>query len=308
MKWLLILLLFSGFLQGQDLTFLKNFDYRKADSIALSYSKKKYKNVAELVPFLIQNLNTEQEKFRVIFRWITENIEYNRSASGLNESGKVLKRNKAVCIGFSRLLKEMCDAANIPCQVIVGYTKTDVSDIGRKLRKTDHAWNCVLLYGVWYLCDVTWATSKFNVVTHKFQKEFDGHYFLTPAAQFILDHFPKDVKYQFLDRKAKKKTFRQSPVYYANYFHSEIQTLRPEQGSFSWKKDVPLDVVVQSKTGLMNAAVLLSTGPFLLPAIINQDPGNGSYRFQCVFPVKGRVIFTIYLNHECVAEYLVKVK
>ena len=147
---------------------LKNFDYRKADSIAINFPKKKYKTITEITYPLIEGLNTEHEKFRVICRWITENIEYNKSAGSTSEGDKIIRKNKAICKGFSNLLIEMCETVRIPCEVVVGYTKTETKDINKKLKKTDHAWNIVTLYGKQYLVDVTWATSKYNVVARKF--------------------------------------------------------------------------------------------------------------------------------------------
>ncbi len=327
MKGCFFILLFPLFLFSQSFSELKNFDYRRADSIALKFPKKKYKTVAAVAEILSQDLNTEHEKFRVIFRWITDNIEYNKSAANVADADKVVRKNKAVCQGFSVLLKEMCDVVGIPCQVITGYTKTEVSDINRKTKKTDHAWNCVKLYGKWYLVDVTWATSKFNVVTHKFQKEFDEYYFITPPEKFILDHYPAPPNkqqvpfilekenfkgklatyYQFLDKPVKRRTFAAWPVYYPDFFHLSMSYLQPGEGSFSWKQSKPIHVEFQSEKPIKDAAILANADKFVTPVEL-KDLGGGRYAFDHTFPLKGKTDLVIYANGLCVAEYLLQVK
>jgi hypothetical protein len=323
--YLILLLPISFF--SQSLAELKTFDYRMADSIALHFPKKKYKTVSAVAEILTQDLTTEHEKFRAIFRWITDNIEYNKSAQNVADADKVVRKNKAVCQGFSNLLKEMCNVVSIPCEMISGYTKTEVADINRKLKKTDHAWNCVKLYGKWYLVDVTWATSKFNVVNHKFQKEFDEYYYLTPPEKFILDHFPAppskqqanqilkegtykgNLKYyfQFLDKPVKRKVFGAWPVYYADFFHMQINSIQPNKGSFSWKQEKPLHIELQSDKPIKDAAVLINADKFVTPVDL-KDSGGGKYTFDYTFLLKGKVDITVYANGLCIAEYLLKIK
>ena len=293
---------------SQTLTELKAFDYHRADSIALHFPKKKFKTVNEIAAVLTEDLTTEQEKFRAIFRWITDNIEYNKSAANITDASKIVRKNKAVCQGFSNLLKEMCNTVNIPCEVIAGYTKTEVKDINKKLKKTDHAWNSVQLYGTWYLVDVTWATSKYNVVTHKYMKEFDAHYFLTDSKKFILDHFPEEKKFQLLDKPIKKSTFTKWPVYYTDYFHFGIDNLSLQKGSFKWHAKDSLKVFVNAGIPLKNAAVLINDDKYVTPIDLKYDEKLKSYYFTYFFPKAIKSDLTIYLNDECIAEYLVNVK
>jgi len=308
MKRLVILLLFPFYLFSQNEIEIKNFDYHRADSIALHFPKKKYKSVSEVAHVLTQDLTTEHEKFRVIFRWITDNIEYNKTAQNVADADKVVRKNKAVCQGFSNLLKEMCTDVNIPCESITGFTKTEIADINRPLKKTDHAWNCVKLYNKWYLVDVTWATSKLNVINHKFMKEFDDYYYLTPPEKFILDHYPKEKKYQFLDKPVKKSVFVKAPVYYTDYFHMQLNNVSPSKGAFKWKQQKPIRVEVQSLTPLKNAAVLINADKFITSVELKHDAANDKYYFDYTFLLTGKVDFTVYFNGVCMVEYLIDVK
>ncbi|HXC03593.1 MAG TPA: transglutaminase domain-containing protein, partial [Bacteroidia bacterium] len=147
-------------------------DYQKADSIALHFPKKNYKDYTQLAGPLTEGLHTDPEKFRVLFRWITDNIQYSFGQKS-DDPDKAVKNKKAVCIGYSSLLRDMCKSVGINCEVISGYSKTQVKDIGQKLRKTDHAWNAVQLSGKWYLVDVTWATGYYDFKKNKAVKKYD---------------------------------------------------------------------------------------------------------------------------------------
>ena len=302
-----IFLLAPFYIFSQSRVDIKTFDYHRADSIALNFPKKKIKTVSDVAKILAQELTTEHEKFRAIFRWITDNIEYNKTAQNVVDAGKVVRKNKAVCQGFSNLLKEMCVAVNLPCESIVGYTKTEIADINRPLKKTDHAWNCVKLYDKWYLVDVTWATSKLNVVTHKFMKEFDDYYYLTPPEKFILDHYPKDKRFQFLEKPVKKSVFIKAPIYYTDFLHMQLSNVSPATGAFKWKIEKPLRVEVQSLTPLKDASVLINADKFVTPVDLKQD-ATGKYYFDYTFLSPGKIDFTVYFNGVCMVEYLIEVK
>src|ERR1700677_1825060 len=102
--------------------------YKRADSIALNFPKGRYKTYKEIVEPLTAGLKTDQEKFRVIYRWIAENVSYaysNRS----DDPDKALIQRKAVCAGYSSLLKEMCNDVGLECEVITGWAKVDQNDI-----------------------------------------------------------------------------------------------------------------------------------------------------------------------------------
>lgn len=310
----LLILLLIVFFAGVNLIFsqnldLKKFNYGRVDTIAINFPKKKYKNIQEIVYPLIEGIETEHEKFRAIFRWITENIEYNRAAATVADADKIIRKNKAVCQGFSNLLKEMCDLAKIPCEVVVGYTKTELRDINKKLGKTDHAWNTVTLYGKKYLVDVTWATSKYNVVNRKFIKEFDEHYYLTPPEKFVIDHFPKEAKYQLLDKVVKEKSFIRTPIYYPDFFHLGLREIYPYKGKFKWRKKKPLRIFIESpETEIKTAAVFSNYDTYIIPVEIKKGEKDKEFVIDHYFQKSGKHDFMVYLNGMLIVEYAIKVR
>ncbi|HSY77451.1 MAG TPA: transglutaminase domain-containing protein, partial [Bacteroidia bacterium] len=233
------------------------FNYSKVDSIALKFPKKKFKSYTEIVAPLTDSLKTDHEKARVIFRWITENIKYSFGNKS-TDADKVVKDEKAVCIGYSTLFKEMCNSAGIECEIIEGYTKTTINDIDKKLKKVDHAWNAVKLYGKWYLVDVTWATSYFDEKKRKMVKDYDELYYLTPPGIFVKKHFPKDKKWQLLDSPMTKSEFVKPFVYYEGFFKDSITALQPNNGAIHMKlKDT---LIVKFFTKIEPAEVIIELG------------------------------------------------
>lgn len=111
----------------------------------------------------------------------------------------------------TQLLKSLCDKVGIECKIIKGNAKNKTKEIGLKLTKTDHAWNTVNLYGIWYLVDATWASGSYG---RKYKKEYDNSFFLADPKFLILSHFPKDKNYQYLTPLCKKKDFIKFPISY----------------------------------------------------------------------------------------------
>jgi hypothetical protein len=222
------LILSSGILFAQDIN-LRTFDYSKADSIALSFPKGKFITYKEIVNPLTENLKTEQEKFRAIYRWIADNVTYSLSNKSENP-GKTLTSRKATCIGYSTLLKEMCNYAGLECNVIGGLSKNKPEDIPPASEDTRHAWNEVKLNGKWYLTDITWASGTFDFTKKTFHKNFDTAYFLPTPEFFIKQHFPTDIKMQMLSTPAKKTVFIKSCVWYENAALYNFTVTSPDKG------------------------------------------------------------------------------
>jgi transglutaminase/protease-like cytokinesis protein 3 len=280
------------------------FDYSKADSIALNFPKKKYKSYVELVGPLTQNLETEHEKFRVLFRWITDNVSYSYG-NRTSDADKVVKKNKAVCIGYSILLKEMCNSAGIECEVISGYSKTKTKDINRKLKDTDHAWNAVKLYGKWYLLDVTWASSYFEIDKRKHIKSYNELFYLTPPDIFIANHYPKDKNWQLIDQPISKKEFTKSPIYYTGFFENQLSDITPNKVHIKIKLKDTLEISFKSDSEIKNAIIELGNEQFVYtPRVFIKE---GAYHIKQKFDKPGHFEFTLFLNDKAVALYRLEV-
>lgn len=195
--------------------------------------------------------NSDFEKVRAIFRWITENIDYNTrifnrnrnkplghiyedaddsstTLKPLNErvAAKVLKKKIAVCDGYTRLFKTLCDHAGIRSEIITGYARTNRS--GSRFG-VNHTWNAVYLDNSWHLLDVTWA-SGFISYSDEFVRRYDDYYFLTPPQHFIRDHYPEDLKWTLLSDPPAFREFYNGPFRYSAFIKSGITSYMPVKG------------------------------------------------------------------------------
>ena len=192
---------------------------------------------------------TDREKVRAIFRWITENIDYNvrpysrgkKTASQFYKepedsslalppldqrvAAKVLNTGVAFCEGYSRLFKALCDHAGIKAEIIYGYARTNNN---RKFA-VNHAWNAVYIDSTWYLLDVTWAS---GVVTYanEYIRQYNDFYFLTSPDEFIRDHYPEDPQWTLLKETPVYREFSQSPFRYSGYIKAGVSSYFPSKG------------------------------------------------------------------------------
>lgn len=133
------------------------------------------KTVAE---FPVDTESTRYEQLKTIHDYICSFTYYNSDAPFPFSPIGSLVQSGAVCEGYSKGFKIICDRLGIPCVLAVGnYT----SDSG-------HMWNYVRLDdGKWYAVDVTWDdTDGKNGLEVKYD------YFLKGSEKFNLNHSPSN--------------------------------------------------------------------------------------------------------------------
>ncbi|MCU7550734.1 hypothetical protein OCK74_16570 [Chitinophagaceae bacterium LB-8] len=200
---------------------------------------------------LVAPYSKDLEKVRAIFRWITENIAYKTNprfkrvfpvkndvydfsedtgalkSLEMRVAENVLRKREAVCDGYSRLFKALCDIVGIRSEIIIGFARGDNRG-GMKFR-SNHTWNAVYFDSSWHLLDVTWA-SGFISFSGDYIKHFDESYFLTSPAQFIQDHFPEDLKWTLLPEPPTLREFNHSPFKPSAFIKHNILSYKPSNG------------------------------------------------------------------------------
>lgn len=226
-------------------------------TVNFSSIDRKVKNISAPTPDSLARLltspyQTELEKTRAIFSWIAQHISYN---TGYFNSGKkyaaknfvpdpydtasfwkpateltaekVLRRGIAVCDGYAKLFKTLCDHAGLQSEIILGFAKCYTVP-GEKFR-TNHTWNAVKIDSNWYLLDVTWASGYVNYA-NEFVHDLDEAYFLPSPQQFIFDHYPEDLRWTLLEYPPTLKEFRHSPFRYKSFIKYSIHSFIPSGG------------------------------------------------------------------------------
>ena len=201
---------------------------------------------------LTNGYTTDRDKVASIFRWITENITYNvrpfynaglysdRHKYDDGDTGalkplservaiEVLKKRIALCDGYARLFKTLCDYAGIKSEVILGYADGGMSH--RRLKFTsNHRWNAVYLDSSWYLLDVTWASGFVAYGTNDFIQNYNNQYFLTPAKDFIRDHYPEELQWALLPKLPDMREYKYSPFQHNAFIKYKIDAFSPQSG------------------------------------------------------------------------------
>lgn len=242
--------------------------------------------------------NTEKEKVRAIFRWITQNIDYNVRPIGrskktpalfyeepddssapfpsLNErvARKVLYKGVAFCEGYSRLFKTLCDHAGIKSEIIYGYARTNTS---RKFG-INHAWNAVYIDSTWHLLDVTWASGVVSFA-NEYIRQYNNFYFLTPPEEFIRDHYPEDPQWTLLSNPPVYREYSQSPFRYSGYVKAGINSHFPAKGVIDVAVGDSILIELKSKREIRN--YLVSESPVLdTTKVITLPPNAGGEKLS----------------------------
>jgi Transglutaminase-like superfamily len=147
--------------------------------------------VEKLTHSLTENQTNDSLKVVAIYNWITSNVSYDRyfrrrlegDTTLYQEPYNVVIRKKAICIGYAKLVNEMCRLVGIEAHIVDGITKSN----GYNLDEEEHAWNVVKINNNWYFLDATWgATDGFS------RKKY---LFTTPSV-FRENHLPHDPLWQ----------------------------------------------------------------------------------------------------------------
>lgn len=203
---------------------------------------------------LTNHYKTDLEKVRAIFRWITENISYNvrspyRSLINskrviveepedtssilkpLNErvAEIVLRKRTAVCDGYARLFKILCDYAGVRSAIISGFARYSGGGASARFR-SNHTWNAVFLDSSWHLLDATWASGYTNYNGTEFIRRYDDRYFLASPQSFIYDHYPDDPKWTLLSTPPTLNEFNHTPFKYLGFVKFKIVSFQPSKG------------------------------------------------------------------------------
>jgi len=193
---------------------------------------------------------TDLEKVRSIFRWITEHISYavrprtvvSRSAlrykpvpmdsllalKSVDEivAYTVLQQRTAVCNGYARLFKTLCEYSGIRSELVTGYARTNW---GSQKFRSNHTWNAVYVDSAWHLVDATWA-SGFISFSDEFVKQYDDSYFFPAPEHFIYTHYPEDPKWSLLSNPPTLHEFHRGPFHLTAFRKYSIGSFAPSSG------------------------------------------------------------------------------
>ena len=275
-----------------------------------------------LARLLTNGYKTDRDKVTSIFRWITENISYNSRPyyNAVHSSSKrmyddedtgalkplservaidVLKKRIALCDGYARLFKTLCDYAGIKSEVISGYAD---GGMGRRRLKftSNHRWNAVYLDSAWHLLDVTWASGYMTYSSNDFIQNYNNHYFLTPADQFIRDHYPEELQWTLLPGPPAISEYRYSPFKLNAFIKFKIESFKPQTGII---EALPGDTIqFELETGNDEKRLFVADTPYVDSAVIANATFPDSSKLG--FSVAGNRVFCKYIVRSADVKWL----
>jgi hypothetical protein len=295
---------------------------------------------------LTEPYNTEKEKVRSIFLWITDNISYYRMNSRLSSTRKgkaiandpgnyqdyadtgplkplteriaiqVLQQRRTYCDGYARLFKSLCDHASIRSEIITGYARSDINTSGEKF-SSNHSWNAVYFDSSWHLLDVTWASGYSTRSGDNFVKKFDDYYWMTPPGQFIRHHYPDDLRWTLLKNPPPLFEFRYSPFHQRSFIKYDIRDYYPSRGIIDARVGDTIHLVLETGNAswsrsvtpdsLWDSTTLVYTPDYKY--VQPDGPARGN-RVSYSFPVDSESVEWLHImyNNDAVLRYKLNVK
>jgi len=204
-KKILVLFLFSlsNIINAQS-------DYLKIDNASkkVTYS---LTSSSEIALELTKDLNSDIEKARAIYIWITHNISYDYSllknlpeyTSAKDMVVYVLKKRTGICQHYSDLFLDMTQSVGLKTFLITGYTR----DYKGTIADVSHAWNAIKIDSKYYFIDTTWSAG--HIKDDRYIRAFNDNYFLILPEVFIKTHIAFDPIYQFLPSPIRHIDFQE---------------------------------------------------------------------------------------------------
>jgi transglutaminase/protease-like cytokinesis protein 3 len=261
-------------------------------------SLKYYGNsVRELANLLSQHANTDLEKARLIYTWITHNIAYDSAALFALKSGvypdvrveNVLNRRKTICSGYANLYQKIADAMGLKSVIVLGYARGLDYIVGEN-QQINHAWNAVKIDEKWYLIDTTWGAGK--VTNNTFNQEFNPLYFATPPDELIYSHFPQQDKWQLLGQPYTRQQFNLLPEVSGALFSNNLELISHKTKTIYTNNN--LNITLKAPQDVVAIANLKSENSELKDNYTLVQNKDGYITVKTTFPAKGNYTLDIF--------------
>ena len=281
-----------------------NYSYNNIDKYAINTPTSAEASVDSLASYLVAPAKNEREKARSIFRWVTENINYDvlgffTGSFDDTSSKDVLKSRKSVCSGYSDIFSSLASSAGLEVARIAGYGKGYGYLPGENLSgPSNHAWNAVKINGSWYLIDCTWGAGYIDD-NKKYVRNFDDHYFMTPPSEFIYDHFPEDSRWQLLEHPLSKSEFEKQAFVKPEFFKYGLKLDDRFEGTIRADDAVnisifaPDDVLLMAGLESIGNKVSAKLGDYVLA-----ERNGNRYDIYAQFPEIGKYILRAYVKQK----------
>ena len=172
----------------------------------------------------------DEESIYLIYKWITENIEYNcyNYAYDIKEYDEVNIYNKGIGLSYeiSILFKKICQSLGIESDIIIGYSKLSSFTEGKIPSKTDHFWNYVKIDNNYYIIDASNGVGYCD--GEIFMKYFKDFYFCPNPEYFNHLYHPVLNKWQLLPNIITLEEFVSKSLILDNFYGFGFTSINPD--------------------------------------------------------------------------------
>lgn len=276
--------------------------FKEIDEYALKTPRSAEQSVTALSAHLVNGAETDLERIRAFYRWITHNIRYDTRSDfhdrNIDTSGAaVLRMRSTVCIGYANLFAELCRECKIPVKIVSGYSKSfnyDPERVFTTKETPEHAWNAVYIHGNWQFVECTWGAGSIDE-RGAFIKNFSDFHFLTKPSHFIVTHFPymdndmsKSQPWQLLSNPLSLETFSKRLKGFSQMYVWNLKPVSHPDGVVTFSRRLDLTIQYPSAYFFVVARLSkkMSTRNFDQYVLVENLSGN-KIRIRVTPPERG---------------------
>jgi len=211
-KVLFLILFFCTF---SEINAQMNKKYSSVDKIALTIPDSLTTSSKDIADHINTLALSDENKLRVIYIWITKNIQYDTEKKysfdqdSTDIIAKTLNTRKGVCTNYAELYSSIANKVGVKSNIIYGYTIQN-----GQVDYNPHSWCVSIIDSNWYMFDPTWGSGF--IQNSKFIQHIDDNYFKMSPDRAIKTHMPFDPLWQLLNYPISNLEFCNKNTYQRN--------------------------------------------------------------------------------------------
>lgn len=280
----------------------------------------------ELAKAIKQDFNSKEAQAMALYCWLTQHIRYdleafynpkrkskisfqyrtleekNRKIKAFKDNivRKTLSSRKAVCEGYAQTFSSICNILNIENEVINGYVRSSISDIGKPLQNPNHSWNAIKLNGNWFYIDTTWGAGyEFN---GRWVRKFNSYYYNIPKHSYFKTHLPEKSIWRLRVGRMDKKTFYDQPIYSHKFLKSNVALFYSNSGFLKKRRD---GIVTIELKKVLNNEFLIGFNDSNMAVKPNLMYKDGKTTITVVAPPKASAVYLL-IDREVAIQFRVQ--
>ncbi|MCK5535601.1 MAG: hypothetical protein KAI79_02175 [Bacteroidales bacterium] len=291
--------------------------------VMVSQYPKTFNKPEELATLINNDFDTDKDKARAIYSWITMNVKYDIKAHyskkkrkkikyknkvdraqkirklEINLENKALNKHLAVAEGYSQLYKRLCDLTGVYGYILKGTAKLRTFDIGKQPKILNHSWNVVQIDKEWFFVDATLGAGTVDYMEKTYQHYFNDKYFFTSPEKFFLNHFPKEKGWLLVEKTADD--FAKLPLFIGEYLKADFNLIEPYEGVINIKNIDSIQFKIKSPVPIENMTYQFSYEKELSEVSVEFE--NGEYTFNIPFIIKRGGYLNLYYKKRAIISY-----